>query len=65
MKQKTFLQLFVIYLRYLIGFSFIFASLVKIQGLRFTSESGAENPINSDWHFFETLYEINPNEEKQ
>ncbi len=57
MKQKTFLQLFVIYLRYLIGFSFIFASLVKIQGLRFTSESGAENPINSAWHFFETLYE--------
>ena len=57
MKQKTFPQLFVIYLRYLIGFSFIFASLVKIQGLRFTTESGAENPINSSWHFFETLYE--------
>lgn len=57
MKQKTFPQLFVIYLRYLIGFAFIFASLVKIQGLRFTAESGAENPINSAWHFFETLYE--------
>lgn len=57
MKQKTLLQLFVIYLRYLIGFAFIFASLVKIQGLRFTTDSGAENPINSAWHFFETLYE--------
>lgn len=57
MKQKTFPQLFVIYLRYLIGFAFIFASLVKIQGLRFTTDSGAENPINSAWHFFETLYE--------
>lgn len=57
MKDKTLPQLFVIYLRYLIGFAFIFASLVKIQGLRFTSESGAENPINSAWHFFETLYE--------
>lgn len=57
MKQNTWLQLFVIYLRYLIGFAFIFASLVKIQGLRFTTESGAENPINSAWHFFETLYE--------
>ncbi|APZ46946.1 hypothetical protein BW723_11915 [Polaribacter reichenbachii] len=57
MKQKTFPQLFVIYLRYLIGFAFIFASLVKIQGLRFTAESGAENPINSAWHFFETLYQ--------
>ncbi|PQJ78163.1 hypothetical protein [Polaribacter porphyrae] len=57
MKQKTLPQLFVIYLRYLIGFAFIFASLVKIQGLRFTAESGAANPINSSWHFFETLYE--------
>lgn len=57
MKQKTLPQLFVIYLRYLIGFAFIFASLVKIQGLRFTAESGAVNPINSAWHFFETLYE--------
>lgn len=57
MKQKTFMQLFVIYLRYIIGFAFIFASLVKIQGLRFTTESGAENPINSSWHFFETLYQ--------
>lgn len=57
MKQKTFPQLFVIYLRYLIGFAFIFASLVKMQGLRFTTDSGAENPINSAWHFFETLYQ--------
>lgn len=57
MKQKTFMQLFVIYLRYIIGFAFIFASLVKIQGFRFTTESGAENPINSSWHFFETLYQ--------
>lgn len=51
------MQLFVIYLRYIIGFAFIFASLVKIQGFRFTTESGAENPINSSWHFFETLYQ--------
>lgn len=57
MKYKAWLQIFVIYLRYLIGFSFIFASLVKIQGLRFTAESGAENPINSGFHLFETLYQ--------
>lgn len=50
------MQLFVIYLRYLLGFAFVFASLVKIQGLRFTAESGAENPIDSSWHLFETLY---------
>ncbi len=57
MKHKTWMQIFIIYLRYLIGFAFIFASLIKIQGLRFTAESGAENPIDSAWHFFETLYE--------
>lgn len=56
MKRNHFMQLFVIYLRYLIGFAFIFASIVKIQGLRFTTESGAENPIDTSWHFFETLY---------
>ena len=57
MKQKTLPQLFIIYLRYLIGFAFIFSSIVKIQGLRFTADSGAENPINSAWHFFETLHQ--------
>ncbi len=25
--------------------------------MRFTHESGAENPINSAWHFFETMYQ--------
>ena len=57
MKQKTLPQLFIIYLRYLIGFAFIFSSIVKIQGLRFTADSGAKNPINSAWHFFETLHQ--------
>lgn len=57
MKNNSWMQIFIIYLRYLIGFAFIFASLIKIQGLRFTAESGAENPINSAWHLFETLYE--------
>ncbi len=57
MKQNTWAQLFIIYTRYLIGFAFIFASIVKLQGLRFTAESGAKSPINSAWHFFETLYQ--------
>ena len=57
MKQKTWMQIFIIYLRYIIGFAFIFASIVKIQGLRFTADSGAAYPINTSWHFFETLYE--------
>ncbi|CAL2091758.1 hypothetical protein [Tenacibaculum sp. 190524A02b] len=57
MKNKILPQLFIIYLRYILGFAFIFAAIVKIQGLRFTSESGAENPINSAWHYFETMYQ--------
>jgi len=57
MKYKFFPQVFIIYMRYSIGFAFIFASLVKIQGFRFTTESGAENPINTAWHFFETMYQ--------
>ncbi|WP_299225796.1 hypothetical protein [uncultured Psychroserpens sp.] len=57
MKHKAWIQIFIIYLRYLIGFAFIFASIIKIQGFRFTTESGAENPIDSAWHFFETLYQ--------
>ena len=57
MKNKLLPQLFIIYTRYLIGFAFVFASVKKIQGRRFTSVSGAENPINTSWHFFETLYQ--------
>lgn len=57
MKNNLYAQIFVVYLRYLLGFAFVFASIVKIEGLRFTSESGAENPINSAWHYFETMYQ--------
>jgi len=55
-KEKIWVQIFIIYTRYLIGGAFVFASLVKIMGERFTAESGAENPIDSSWHFFETMY---------
>lgn len=56
-KEKVWLQIFIIYTRYLIGGSFVFASLIKIKGNRFTGESGELNPINSAWHFFETMYQ--------
>lgn len=56
-KNKIWAQVFIIYTRYLIGATFVFASLIKIKGHRFTRESGAENPINSAWHFFETMYQ--------
>jgi hypothetical protein len=56
-KEKIIPQLFIIYTRYLIGGAFVFASLIKIKGHRFTSQSGELNPINSAWHFFETMYQ--------
>ncbi|MCP9769592.1 hypothetical protein EGI22_16945 [Lacihabitans sp. LS3-19] len=56
LKRIKNLQIFTIFLRYLIGAAFVFASIVKIHGMRFTSDSGADSPINSAWHFFETMY---------
>ncbi len=56
-KKKVLPQIFIIYTRYLIGGAFVFASLIKIKGNRFTSESGELDPINSAWHFFETMYQ--------
>lgn len=57
LRSSTIIQLFTIYLRYLIGAAFVFASIVKIQGKRFTTDSGATSPINDSWHLFETLYQ--------
>jgi hypothetical protein len=53
LKKYTFFKLAVIYSRYLIGFAFVFASLVKIKGERFTSISPTE-PIG---YFFEAMYQ--------
>ena len=55
-KHKFWAQIFIIYTRYLLGSAFVFASIVKIGGGRFTTESGELEPINSSWHLFETLY---------
>ncbi|MEO8664435.1 MAG: hypothetical protein ABI462_02975 [Ignavibacteria bacterium] len=56
-KQKLFVQLFIIYLRYLIGGAFVFSSVVKIKGERFTSVDGSDTPLNSPFHLLETLYQ--------
>ena len=57
LKRLITIQLFTIYLRYLLGAAFVFASIVKIQGQRFTTDSGSTAPINESWHLFETLYQ--------
>lgn len=56
-KQKIWLQIAVIYTRYLIGGAFVFASLIKIKGQRFTNIPGAGSPFHSPEHLFETLYQ--------
>jgi hypothetical protein len=53
LKNQLLVKLFVIYLRYLIGFAFVFASVVKIKGERFTSISPNE-PVG---YFFEAMYQ--------
>ncbi len=57
LKRKRFLRIFIIYSRYLIGAAFVFASLVKISGLRFTTMDGVAAPYNTPAHLFETLYQ--------
>jgi hypothetical protein len=52
-KKFLIVRLFVIYLRYLIGFAFIFASIIKIKGERFTSIPPTE-PVG---YFFEAMYQ--------
>lgn len=56
-KEMFLPQIFIIYTRYLLGGAFVFASLIKIKGHRFTTDSGEMEPINSAWHFFETMYQ--------
>ena len=57
LKQNIILQIFTISIRYLLGTSFVWASILKIQGRRFTPHSAEDEPINSLNHFFETMYQ--------
>ncbi|MBA3283902.1 MAG: hypothetical protein H0U27_02425 [Nitrosopumilus sp.] len=55
-RQKKWANIFVIYLRYLIGGAFVFSSIPKIAGQRFTTNNCETTPIDTWMHFFETLY---------
>lgn len=59
LKNSVFIQVFIIYTRYLIGGSFVFASIVKIKGERFMTDMSMINgsPVHSVGHMFETLYQ--------
>jgi hypothetical protein len=55
LKQSLLVQLAVIYTRYLIGGAFVFASLIKIKGHRFTQIP--DDGGHSVGHFFEMMYQ--------
>ncbi|WP_460583037.1 hypothetical protein [Hymenobacter arcticus] len=57
LREWAWLRLAIVYTRYLLGGAFVFASIVKIKGLRFTRLSGAAEAIHSPMHFFETMYQ--------
>lgn len=49
-------QIFTILVRYLLGAAFVWASILKIKGIRFAPEPGENIPIDSLSHFLEALY---------
>lgn len=55
-KQIAVFQLFTIFLRYLLGTAFVWASILKIRGVRFTPFSGENAPISSLPHLLESMY---------
>ena len=56
LKQSLVLQLAVIYTRYLLGGAFVFASLIKLKGHRFTQIADTAE-AHSAGHFFEMMYQ--------
>ncbi len=49
-------QIFTILVRYLLGAAFVWASVLKIKGIRFAPEPGEHIPVDSLPHFLEALY---------
>lgn len=56
LKPMKWVNVFVIYLRYLIGGAFVFSSIPKILGQRFLTSNAETAPIDTFPHLFETLY---------
>lgn len=51
------LQLLVVFTRMALGGGFVFASIIKIKGNRFTTVSQEDAPFGTAMHFFETMYQ--------
>lgn len=56
-KRKPWMNIFTVYLRFLIGAAFVYSSIVKTRVNRFISIDGSDFPINTMAHFFETIYQ--------
>lgn len=49
-------QVFTIFVRYLLGIAFVWASILKIKGMRFEPHSGENTPMGSLSHLLEAMY---------
>ena len=56
LKTNKFLQMLTIFVRYVLGAAFVYASIFKIRGIRFTPRSGENTPIDSLPHLLESMY---------
>lgn len=56
-KNHFWIQLLVIYSRFMLGGGFVFASIIKIKGKRFTTVSQEDAPFGTAMHFFESMYQ--------
>ncbi len=56
LKALKHFQIFTILVRYLLGAAFVWASILKIKGVRFAPEPSENIPIESLAHFLEALY---------
>ena len=55
-KMNKYFQVFTIFVRNLLGIAFVWSSILKIRGVRFTPESGESMPIDSLSHLLESMY---------
>ncbi|MCB0649087.1 MAG: hypothetical protein KDC49_20595 [Saprospiraceae bacterium] len=56
LKSIKIVQVFTILLRYLLGTAFVWASILKIKGMRFEPQSGENAPMGSLSHLLEAMY---------
>lgn len=56
-KQKVWLQIVVVYTRYLLGGIFVYISILKIKGERFSILQAIGTPSHSPEYFYEAMYQ--------